>query len=113
MALIEMQPVAHGFQAFYRRYPRHEARKDAEKAWGQIVKDNPTIIAQIHQALDWQIPHWETLTWYLPPLPATYLRQERFTDEPPKPTANRPTVTPEGRRVLPDTLPPSERWRLR
>jgi len=76
------QKLAQGFMAFYSRYPRKEARKDAIKAWGQVVKDDPAIEAQIHTALDWQIPHWESLDWYTPPLPASYLRGERFTDEP-------------------------------
>ena len=37
------QKLAAGFQAFWDRYPRREAKKDATKAWGQVVKDNPTI----------------------------------------------------------------------
>jgi len=92
------QKLAHGFMAFYTRYPRKEARKDAIKAWGQVVKDDPAIEAQIHSALDWQIPHWQSLEWYTPPLPASYLRGERFTDEPPKPKAA--PLTDEQRRVL-------------
>ncbi len=79
------QKLAQGFVAFYSRYPRKEAKKDAIKAWGQVVNDDPAIEAQIHAALDWQIPHWESLDWYTPPLPASYLRGERFTDEQPAP----------------------------
>lgn len=91
------QKLAQGFQAFWDRYPRREAKKDAIKAWGQVVNDDPVIEEQIQTALDWQVPHWETQEWYTPPLPATYLRQERFTDEKPTPkiaTVNRTTVTP-------------------
>lgn len=92
------QKLAHGFMAFYTRYPRKEARKDAIKAWCQVVKDDPEIEAQIHTALDWQLPHWQTLDWYTPPLPASYLRGERFTDEPPKPKAA--PLTDEQKRTL-------------
>lgn len=86
------QTLSQGFQAFKARYPRREAWKDAEKAWGQVVKDNTETEHQIHAALDWQIPYWESLDWYTPPLPATYLRQERFTDEPP--TRPKPKAPP-------------------
>lgn len=90
------QKLSQGFSAFWERYPRREAKKDATKAWDQVVK-TPQIEAQIHAALDWQIPHWDSLEWYTPPLPATYLRGERFTDEPTKPktaTASRPIGRP-------------------
>ncbi len=103
---------AHGFAGFWARYPNRTAKKDAEKAWGQIVTSS-AIEAEIHRALDWQIPHWQTLGWYQPPYPATFLRQERFRDEPPKPTVSRPTVDQDGRRVMPQNIPPHERWRLR
>lgn len=85
------QKLVLGFQALWGRYPNKSGKKDAEKAYGQVVK-SPEIEAEIHQALDWQIPHWETLDWYHPPYLATYLRKERFRDDPPpekKPTPNR------------------------
>lgn len=78
------QKLAQGFQAFWERYPRREAKKDATKAWSQVVKDDPQTEEQIHQALDWQIPLWEHREIKYVPLPATYLRGERWTDEPPK-----------------------------
>lgn len=83
------QTVALGFAALWARYPNHNAKKDAEKAYGQVVT-TPEIDAEVHKALDWQLPHWETLEWYHPPYLATYLRKERFRDpkpEPPKPKA--------------------------
>jgi len=79
------QKLAHGFMAFYQRYPRKEARKDAVKAWGQVVNDDPVIEEQIHAALDWQIPLYEQRERNFIPLPASYLRGERWTDEPPTP----------------------------
>ena len=85
------QKLAHGFTAFWARYPNRTAKKDAEKAWDQVVK-TPQIEAEIHTALDWQIPHWQTLEWYHPPYPATYLRKERFRDEPPAPKPPTPSA---------------------
>jgi hypothetical protein len=78
------QKLAHGFLGFYNRYPRKEARKDAEKAWGQ-AKVTPEIEDAIHKALDWQIPLYEQREKHFIPLPASYLRGERWTDEPPTP----------------------------
>lgn len=83
------QTLSAGFQGFWARYPNKSSKKDAEKAFGQVVK-TPEIEDEIHAALDWQIPHWQTLEWYQPPYAATYLRKERFRDEPPTPTPSRP-----------------------
>lgn len=80
-----------GFDRFWARYPNHSSRKDAEKAWGQIVT-SPQIEADVHRGLDWQIPHWQTLPWYHPPYAATYLRKERFRDEP-QGTTQAPVMT--------------------
>ena len=76
------QKLSQGFSAFWARYPVRKAKQDAEKAWNQKV--TPEIEEEIHKALDWQIPEWEALDWYTPPLPATYIRQERYTDQPTK-----------------------------
>lgn len=92
--LFQLTTLAHGFQAFWDRYPRRDAKKDAMKAWGQVVKDDPTLEAQIQAALDWQIPLWDERERQFIPLPATYLRGERWTDEKPTPrkaTPNRIT----------------------
>src|SRR5262245_50890816 len=69
-----------GFMAFYRLYPRHEARGDAHKAWHQMIKGtDPTCIMA---GLRSQVP---TLAEKKPegfcPLPATWLRAERWNDE--------------------------------
>lgn len=97
--LLQMtQKLSQGFPVFWDRYPRREARKDAVKAWGQVVKDDPAIEEQIHAALDWQIPMWADRERQYIPLPASYLRGERFTDEPP-PKA-KPPLTDEQKRVL-------------
>lgn len=84
------QKLSQGFHALWIRYPNKSAKKDAEKAFGQVVT-TPEIEDEVHQALDWQIPHWQTLEWYHPPYLATYLRKERFRDEKPP---EKPTPTP-------------------
>ena len=87
------QKLAQGFAALWVRYPNKSSKKDAEKAYGQVVT-TAEIEEEVHAALDWQIPHWETLDWYRPPYLATYLRKERFRDEPPTKTPSRPIVPP-------------------
>ena len=83
------QKLSQGFSAFWARYPVRKAKQDAEKAWNQKV--TPEIEEQIHAALDWQIQEWEALDWYTPPLPATYIRQARYTDQP---TTKKVTLNP-------------------
>lgn len=77
--------MSDGFQQFYAAYPRKSARKDAEKAWQQI--DGDAHLADILAALVWQCqqPSWKErdaagVLRYVP-LPASYLRGERWTDE--------------------------------
>lgn len=85
------QKLSQGFLAAWMRWPRKQARKDAEKAWGQKVT-SPEIDEKIQIALDWQVPMLEQREPQYIPLFATWLRGERWEDEPPtKPkTINRP-----------------------
>ncbi len=73
-----------GFEAFWRVYPRKEARKDAVKAWNQARPSGDTQEA-ILDALAWQcqLKNWQESKRYIP-LPASYLRGERWTDEEPR-----------------------------
>lgn len=72
------------FPTVWQPYPRKESKKDALKAWCQLDPDE-ALIANILTALAWQVELWEQRSdWYTPPLLATYLRAERWTDEPPK-----------------------------
>jgi len=73
------------FDVFWRAYPRREGKKDAQKAWSQLRPDENTMRA-ILAALDWQrtLPGWLKDDGQFIPLPATYLRGERWTDEPPR-----------------------------
>lgn len=70
------------FEEFWKLYPRHEGRKDAQKAWMRL---NPTaeIEQQIVSALAWQVEseQWTKDDGQYIPLPATYLRGERYLDE--------------------------------
>ena len=73
-----------GFGRFWRCYPRREAKKDAMKAWQQVNGDEhlPEILA----ALDWQCrsEQWLKNGGQFVPLPGSYLRGERWTDEQPQ-----------------------------
>lgn len=92
-----------GFAAFWDAYPRHESKKDAYKAWCQLQPDE-RVKEHIHVALLWQKEqrHWQQGIEYVP-LPATYLRGERWTDE--------RRVGPDRRAVEMSRLTPFERAR--
>ena len=78
-----------GWTRFWECYPRREAKLDARKAWAQLNPDAELVDAII-QALGWQRQYWAKKgDWYEPPLPATYLRNRRFEDEPPARSAMR------------------------
>jgi hypothetical protein len=68
-----------GFGHFWLAFPRRQARLDALKAWRQLRPSAETQAA-ILDALAWQAEAWTDLSYC--PLPATYLRGERWTDEP-------------------------------
>ena len=68
------------FQDFYSLYPRKMARKDAERAWNRLT---PTQQKECLEALPNYLKYWkikETQKDYIP-YPATFLNQERWTDE--------------------------------
>lgn len=75
------QKLAHGFDAFWMRWPRKVAKVEATKAWKQVVtpEDEPLI----HAALDWQVPVFEQRDPERVPHAATWLRGRRWEDEPP------------------------------
>ena len=68
------------FEEFYAKYPRKEARKDAIKAWGQI---GPVGQAKALAAIDAHAARWKALgtAKEFIPLPASWLRGERYEDE--------------------------------
>jgi hypothetical protein len=70
--------MSEAFLAFWSRYPKKVAKKDAWRAWQKLTDEE---IARIPAALDWQIP-----TWHDPEFmkhPATWLNKGCFDDEPP------------------------------
>lgn len=68
------------FNDFWITYPRRQARKEAEKAWKQIDGDrHPEMLAAIMRAK--KTHQWRRDSGQYIPMPATYLRGERWSDE--------------------------------
>ena len=68
---------------FYTLYPRHEARKDAMKAWARMSEADR--LAAVTAIADWrQVWRAQGREIHHVPLPATWLNGERWTDELPK-----------------------------
>lgn len=67
---------------FWNAYPRREGKKDARKSWADL-NPSPELVDRIVAALAWQVPanRWDGEKRDFCPLPATYLRGERWTDE--------------------------------
>jgi hypothetical protein len=66
---------------FWNAYPLRVAKKDARKAWAEL-EPTPELVDRIIEALAWQVPKWAR-DGYGTPYPASWLRAERWTDEPP------------------------------
>ena len=73
------------FLAFWARYPRRTAKRDAWKAWQQEAPPLADVLA----ALDWQIPQpqWQKEDGQFIPYPASWLRAGRWEDQPFTPLA--------------------------
>ena len=71
-----------GFAAFWAAYPRHDAKKDARKAWDKL-NPSPELVQQILAALAWQVLRaaWQEDNGKYVPLPASWLRGARWEDE--------------------------------
>lgn len=67
---------------FWAVYPLKVSKKDARVAWIQVNPD-ALLVERMVQALAWQAPLWQQ-QGYGTPYPATWLRAERWTDEPPR-----------------------------
>ena len=72
------------FEVFYVAYPRHEARKDAESAFAKLNPD-PELLAKMLAAIaaKRQSHDWTKEGGKFVPLPATWIRAERWNDEAP------------------------------
>jgi len=72
-----------GFDRFWAAYPKRKAKADARKAWAKL---NPSVelTDTIIDALAWQSrqPDWLKDDGQYIPFPATWLRGERWEDEP-------------------------------
>lgn len=70
------------FETFYAAYPRHEARKDAEAAFAKL-NPNPELLAKMLAAIaaKRQTADWTKESGKFVPLPATWIRAERWNDE--------------------------------
>ena len=69
------------FDAFYEAYPRHEGRTPAYRAW-KSLRPGPALVAEIMTAVKQQYGRGvvsEDLACV--PFPATWLRDQRWTDE--------------------------------
>lgn len=70
------------FETFYAAYPKHEARKDAEAAFAKLNPSDEllaTMLAAI--AAKRQTHDWTKDGGKFVPLPATWIRAERWNDE--------------------------------
>ena len=71
------------FNSFWAIYPKKVGKGAAEKAWSKIKAPSETI-ALITTALSWQVKseQWTKDGGQFIPMPATYLNQKRWEDEP-------------------------------
>lgn len=69
---------------FWNAYEKRSSKKDARKAWAEL-NPSPELVDRIVTALAWQFQQadWTKQNRTFAPLPATYLRGERWTDEQP------------------------------
>ena len=73
------QEITADFTMFYTLFPRHEARKDALKAWERMTPADQ--LAAIVGIASWRRVFIDRGDYRYTPLPATWLRGERWTDE--------------------------------
>ena len=95
------QKLSQGFAAAWAIWPRKEAKKDAEKAWRQKVT-TLEIDAEVHDALGIWVPIFEERDPQYRPLLASWLRGERWNDQPPTP--KKVTLSPAIGRRLEDAI---------
>lgn len=96
------------FNDFWSLYPRHEAKKDALKAWGQL--DSEQQLQACIALMGWRKVFMAREATSFIPYPATWLRGERWEDELPaeykpykKPVQDAISPLPE-RTKMPDML---------
>lgn len=73
---------SHEFETFYAAFPRREARADAWKAWQQTRTARPPLQALLHAVeAAANANEWTASRRRFIPLPASWLRGERWADE--------------------------------
>ena len=77
--------VLSSFEKFWTLYPKRTGKGAAEKAWSKIKAPSETL-ALITTALSWQVKseQWTKDGGQYIPMPATYLNQRRWEDQPTK-----------------------------
>lgn len=72
-----------GFDRFWAIFPRKQKKKDARKAWAELRPD-AALVRTILAAIAWQRnqPAWVKDGGQYCPLPASWIRGERWEDEP-------------------------------
>ncbi len=96
-------PQLEAFERFWRAYPRKASKGDARKAWAKLQPD-PVLQTRILESLAWQrdTEQWQRDGGQFIPYPATWLRAERWEDEPVtvQPSLMERTRTRAGRAVV-------------
>lgn len=71
------------FNLFWAKYPKKVAKGAARKAWVKL-RPTPELLETILKALSWQVhqDQWQRDGGQFIPYPASYLNQERWSDEP-------------------------------
>lgn len=69
------------FVRFWEAYPRRVSKKEARKAWAQL-NPSPADVDKMIVTLAWQTEEWAQGDLQYVPHPASWLRAERFHDEP-------------------------------
>jgi hypothetical protein len=71
------------FDRFWAAYPRKQAKPEARKAWAKLAP-SAALLDEMLAALAWQVasPQWTKDDGQYIPHPATWLRGERWSDEP-------------------------------
>lgn len=84
-----------GFDEFWAECPRHEAKADALKAWIQTARVRPPLLVLL-KALRNAIAanDWTPARRLVTPLPASWLRGQRWDDEFPDAAASKPAIDP-------------------
>lgn len=86
--------IVNRFEVFWKKYPRKVARPQAEKIWKKI-KPNDELLNKMLVAIDQQELHKREKDFV--PHPSTWLNNNRWEDEIPKPSSAMPDWTRDAR----------------